>query len=76
MAILNVKNMPDALYEQLKQRASRERRSISQELIHILEGALAAERKHSILELRGLGKELWTGVDASDHVAAERDSWD
>jgi len=30
----------------------------------------------SILELRGLGKELWTGVDATAHVNSERRSWD
>ena len=30
----------------------------------------------SILELRGLGKELCKDVDASAHVASERRSWD
>jgi hypothetical protein len=30
----------------------------------------------SILELQGLGKELWTGVDAAEHVDRERRSWD
>ena len=31
---------------------------------------------HSILELRGLGKELWKDIDPVEHVRAERDSWD
>ncbi|MFN6468874.1 MAG: hypothetical protein RMY36_004250 [Nostoc sp. SerVER01] len=31
--------------------------------------------KHSILELRGLGKEIWNGVDAQEYVNQERDSW-
>jgi hypothetical protein len=30
----------------------------------------------SLLELRGLGKEHWTGLDAADHVDTERRSWD
>jgi hypothetical protein len=30
----------------------------------------------SILALRGLGKERWTGVDAVKHVAEERRGWD
>jgi len=33
-------------------------------------------RGHAILELRGLGKEIWRDVDAAEHVANERDSWD
>ena len=33
-------------------------------------------KAHSILELEGLGKEVWKGVDADQYVAKERDSWD
>lgn len=32
-------------------------------------------KKHSILELKGLGKEIWGSVDAQEHVNRERDSW-
>ena len=32
--------------------------------------------KHEITDLRGLGKEIWQGVNADHHVAKERDSWD
>jgi hypothetical protein len=35
-----------------------------------------AHATHSILELQGLGKELWKGIDAAKYVAAERESWD
>ena len=30
---------------------------------------------HSITEMRGLGKDLWQGVDAQDYINSERDSW-
>jgi len=30
---------------------------------------------HSILELQGLGKEIWQGLDAQDYVDRERASW-
>jgi hypothetical protein len=33
-------------------------------------------QKRSIRELRGLGKEIWTGIDAHEYVNRERDSWD
>ena len=31
--------------------------------------------KRSITELKGLGKEIWKGIDAQDYVNQERDSW-
>ena len=34
------------------------------------------EPKHHITELRGLGKEVWQGIDAQEYVNAERDSWE
>lgn len=76
MATLNIKNLPDALYRKLQARAKRDRRSVAQEVTHLLSEALEASRPLSILDLQGLGKELWQGVDAVDHVQRERASWD
>lgn len=76
MATLNIKNLPDGLYRKLQARAKRERRSVAQEVTHLLAQALEAPRPLSILELQGLGKELWLGIDAGDHVERERASWD
>lgn len=33
-------------------------------------------RKQSILELEGLGKEVWTGIDARQYIDELRDEWD
>ena len=33
-------------------------------------------QKRSILELEGLGAELWQGVDAQEYVSALREEWD
>ena len=76
MAVLNVKNLPDGLYRKLRARARRERRSIAQEVTHLLSKALETPNALSILELEGLGREHWRDVDATLHVRAERDSWD
>ena len=76
MATLNIKNVPDKLYSRLKARARGERRSISQEVLRILEEATRPSETVSILELRGLGKEIWKGIDPAIHVDEERDSWD
>ena len=75
MATLNIKNMPDALYKKLQARAKRQRRSVAQEVTHLLSEALEASKPLSILDLRGLGKEQWADVDAATHVRRERDSW-
>ena len=76
VATLNVKNLPDGLYRKLQARARRERRSVAQEVTRLLSEALETPRPLSILELRGLGKELWHGIDAAAHVRRERASWD
>jgi plasmid stability protein len=76
VATLNVKNLPDALYRKLQVRAKRDRRSVAQEVTHLLTEALEAPKPLSILELQGLGKDLWQEVDAAEHVQRERAAWD
>lgn len=76
MATLNVKKVPETLYKRLQARARRQHRSVAQEVIHLLSSALGTSAPHSILELRGLGKELWKNRDATGHVAEERRAWD
>ena len=76
MATLNVKGLPDDLHDRLRIRARQRHRSVAQEVTCILEQALREPELLSILELRGLGKELWSGIDAAEHVDHERRSWD
>jgi hypothetical protein len=35
----------------------------------------AANGKHRISELKGLGKTIWKGIDPNEYVRKERDSW-
>lgn len=76
MAVLNVKNLPDSLYRKLQASAKRNRRSVAQQVTQILSEALETKKELSILELEGLGKEIWEGIDAAEYVRRERDSWD
>jgi hypothetical protein len=53
-----------------------------EEQLHLLEELAAMVRsrmtqkpKRSIMELEGLGKEIWQGIDAQAYVDQERDSW-
>jgi plasmid stability protein len=76
MATLNVKNLPDSLYEKLRARAKRDRRSVAQEVIQILTQATEEPTSLSILDLKGLGKERWRDLDPTAFVERERRSWD
>ena len=75
MATLNIKNLPDGLYKKLQARAKRDRRSVAQEVTHLLSEALESSKPLSILDLQGLGKEHWQGIDAVAHVQGERATW-
>ena len=46
-------------------------------LVDVEDGAIILIPKPSdpIEELRGLGREVWNGVDAQDYVDRERDAW-
>ena len=38
-------------------------------------GVAPGKRKHTLTELRGLGKEIWEGIDAQEYVNQLRDEW-
>lgn len=38
--------------------------------------SLKKKARHSVMELEGLGAEIWKGVDAQEYVRKERASWD
>ena len=76
MATLNIKNLPDDLHRRLKRRARQRHRSTAQEVTQILTDALSEPEPLSLLELRGLGKAVWEGVEPTEHVESERRAWD
>jgi plasmid stability protein len=76
MATLNIKNFDDVLYERLKARAARRRRSVAQEVAHLVAESLDRDADASLLDLEGLGEALWKHSSAAAHVAAERDAWE
>ena len=56
----------------------------AEEQLRLLEMILASLKKtlrkkmvkHSIMELEGLGADIWQGIDAQEYVREERESWD
>ena len=41
-----------------------------------VQAAPTAAKTRSLHELRGLGKDIWSGIDAQDYINQERDDWD
>ena len=68
----------DTLYESQIRRLSEADRLRLVELItrDLAEGAQRRQGGRSVLGLRGLGAEIWKGVNAGDYVDALRDEWD
>jgi hypothetical protein len=76
--------------EELTQRIDRIREALLQEdldqdVLTALESDLESMEKHldegdddglhSVLELRGLGKEIWQDIDVDEYIRQERASW-
>jgi hypothetical protein len=68
----NTKNLYD---EHIKPLPREEQRALLDLLQTELENADKVRRR-SILELHGLGKEIWQGVDPKDYVRKLRDEWE
>lgn len=47
-----------------------------EELAAIVRYKVEAWPKHSILELKGLGKEIWQDIDVEKYIEEERNSWE
>jgi hypothetical protein len=63
------------LLEQASRLSQQEKTDLLAELASQLRDDSRKGNKRSIKELRGLGKEIWKGIDAQEYVNMERDSW-
>jgi len=70
-----------SLQEVLREAESLSREEQSQLIKLLLDRVLPSSnaepsKAHSLRELRGLGKEIWEGVDAQEYINQQRDEWD
>ena len=63
------------IVEQAKTLNVQERKQLVKSLVDTLDVPDVVPRQHRITELRGLGKEIWEGVDAQEYVNQLRDEW-
>ncbi|MDZ4722172.1 MAG: hypothetical protein SH847_27225 [Roseiflexaceae bacterium] len=64
------------ILEQAKVLSIQERKTLVKLLVDMLDTPTIPLTPHRITELRGLGKEIWTGIDAQAYVDQLRDEWD
>ncbi|MDZ7261413.1 MAG: hypothetical protein ONB05_04835 [candidate division KSB1 bacterium] len=71
--------MPSIIYEevlvQVRELEPAEQLRLLEELAALVRLQMTMQRRRSILELQGLGKEIWQGIDAQEYVDQERASW-
>lgn len=48
---------------------------LAEELVATLRRRIADQESHSIMELKGLGKDFWRGIDVDKYIEEERSSW-
>lgn len=46
-----------------------------EELVARVRAQGGAQKRRNLLELQGLGKEIWKGIDAQEYLDRERTSW-
>lgn len=52
-----------------------EQLQLIEDLMVFIRNGHASRSPHSIMELKGLEKELWVGVDVEKYIDDERNSW-
>jgi hypothetical protein len=65
----------DEIARQIPQLTVEERKRLLDMIADTL-SAPPAQNQHSLLELEGLGKEIWQGIDAQEYVSQLRSEWD
>ncbi len=64
------------IVEQARALSAEERKELVKRLVDMLDEDASVSGKRSLTELRGLGKEIWQGIDAQEYVDRLRDEWD
>ena len=69
MSILHVRNVPEGLYNQIRRQAQEQNRSISAQVIHLLERAVLASPESQAELLQAIGRRR--SFQPANHAAPE-----
>lgn len=77
MATSNVSQSYDDYVKKIQTLTPEEQLSLIKIISAGLQKTLKGKKaKHTVMELEGLGADIWKGVDAQEYVRKERNSWD
>ena len=65
-----------SILHQIQQLNTSEQLRLLEELASLVRCQIEKSNQHSILELKGLGKEIWKNIDVQKYIEEERNSWD
>lgn len=68
-------NLYRIVFSQVRQLPTEEQLRLLEDLSVMLRKGITRKPKHRITELKGLGKEVWEGIDVDEYIRQERDSW-
>lgn len=66
----------EAIVQEIQQLSVDERKRLVHIIVDTLTESVPPVVKRSLLELEGLGKEIWQGIDAQSYVNELRNEWD
>ncbi len=66
----------EEVFDQVRTLSLLDQARLVEELASLVRARVQALSKHGVRELRGLGKELWQGIDVEKYIEEEHNSWD
>ena len=65
----------EMIYKEISQLTSNEKIILLSKLVSEISTCIDRTRKVNIYDIKGVGKEIWEGIDAQKYVNKERASW-
>ena len=69
-------NEYQAVLNQALRLTADEQLKLIEDIITVVRHQVRARHQHSIMEFRGMAKQLWEGVDVEKYIDEERNSWE
>ena len=66
----------DEVLSQVRLLTLHEQAQLLEELAILVHHRVKAWPKRSVMEFKGMGKELWQGIDVDKYIEEERKSWE
>ncbi|GAC1349648.1 MAG: hypothetical protein NVSMB27_24740 [Ktedonobacteraceae bacterium] len=76
MSTYNYHEILDEVLNQAQRLTPEDQLRLVEDLVANIRRQEFSSKKHSVMEFRGMGKELWKGVDVEKYIDEERNSWE